>query len=201
MRYLALILLVSLLTGCFGGGEVVPQDQFYHLADISAGVTPVSKPFGVVAVSPFQSDALHQERTILYSEASAPLKLNTYYYHHWTNVPGQMLQEYLIAYLRQTGFANSVIRYGERTHVDAQITGYIQRFERIVGHGRPKVAVRLELSFISREPGRPRTLTKVYALEQEATDNSMEASVAAFSRVLQKIYAHFVADVLRESGA
>ena len=89
MRYFHLILLFSLnlLAGCFGGGEVVPQDQFYHLADLSAEVAQVSKPLGVVAVSPLQSDVLHHERDILYSEQSAPLKLNTYYYHHWSDAP------------------------------------------------------------------------------------------------------------------
>lgn len=197
MRYLSLILLLSLLTACFGGGEVVPQDRFYHLADISGDIAQVSKPFGVVAVSPLQSDALHHERTILYSLQSAPLMLNTYYYHHWTNPPGQMIQEHLIAYLRKAGFAHTVIRYGERAHIDAQISGYIQRFERIVGEGKPKVAVRLELSFISRAPGAQHTLTKVYNVERETTDPSMEASIEAFSQALQDIYAGFVADVTR----
>jgi ABC-type uncharacterized transport system auxiliary subunit len=197
MRYLSLILLLSLLSGCFAGGEVVPQDRFYHLADISGEVAQVSKPFGVVAVSPLQSDALYHERTILYSLQSAPLMLNTYYYHHWSNVPGQMIQEHLIAYLRKAGFARTVIRYGERSHIDAQINGYIQRFERIVGEGNPKVVVRLELSFIARAPGAQRALTKVYNVEREAADNSMEASVEAFSQALQTIYARFVADVTR----
>ena len=197
MRYYVLILLASLLAGCFGGGEVIPQDQFYHLADISTDVAKVSKPLGVVAVSPFQSDALHLERNILYSEQSAPLKLNTYYYRLWTNVPGQLLQEQLIAYLRKAGFANEVIRYGEGVHIDAQISGYIQRFERIVGQGNPKVTVRLELSFIPRGPGVPRRLSKVYALERAAADDTMEASVAAFSQAVQEIYARFIADVMR----
>jgi len=197
MRYLYLIPLLSLLAGCFGGGEVVPQDQYYHLADISGEVAQVSKPFDVIAVSPLQSDALHNERTILYSEQSAPLKLNTYYYHQWTNVPGQMIQEHLIAYLRKAGFAKDVIRYGERLHIDGHITGFIQRFERIVGQGKPRVAVRLELNFISRKSEPQRSLIKVYDVEREAADSSMEASVAAFSQALQTIYARFVADVMR----
>jgi ABC-type uncharacterized transport system auxiliary subunit len=196
MRYLYLILLFSLLAGCFGGGEVVPQDHYYHLADISGDVPKVSKPFGVIAVLPLQSDALHHERTILYSLQSTPLLLNTYYYHHWSNTPGQMIQEQLIAYLRAAGFANTVIRYGDRAHIDGQISGYIQKFERIVGAAKPKVAVRLELSFIPRSPVAKHALTKVYAVEREATDSSMEATAAAFSQALQTIYARFVADVM-----
>ena len=108
-----------------------------------------------------------------------------------------MIQEHLIAYLRKAGFAKDVIRYGERLHIDGHITGFIQRFERIVGQGKPRVAVRLELNFISRKSEPQRSLIKVYDVEREAADSSMEASVAAFSQALQTIYARFVADVMR----
>ena len=196
MRYLSLILIVGLLSACFGGGGVVPQDRFYQLADIGGDIPQVKKPFDVIAVSPLQSDALHRERTILYSLKSAPLMLNTYYYHQWSNVPGKMIQETLIAYLRKAGFAKQVIRYGERTQIDGQINGYLQRFERIVGDGGSQVAVRLELSFIPHAQNAPHSITKVYELEREASDNSMEATVEAFSQALQTIYGRFVTDVM-----
>ncbi|MBI1423676.1 MAG: hypothetical protein GC149_09455 [Gammaproteobacteria bacterium] len=195
MRYLIPVLLLGALAGCFGGGEVVPQNHYYHLADISGETPHVEKHFGVIAVSPLQSDALHHERMILYSLQSAPLMLNTYYYHLWSNEPGQMLQEYLISYLRAAGVADTVVRYGEREHIDGQIGGYIHRFERIVGNGKPKVAVRLELSYRSRTSGTPFALTRVYDAEREAADDSMAATVKAFSAALQTIYARFVADI------
>lgn len=198
MRYLFLIVMLGLLSACFGGSEVVPQNHYYQLADISSDLKQVGKPLGVIAVSPLRSDALHHERMILYSLQSAPLMLNTYYYHQWTNTPGRLIQEYLIDYLRQVGFAKAIVRYGERERIDGQISGYIQRFERIVGTGTPKVMVRLELSFIPRAAGAPHALTRVYTVERRAADNSMEATVAAFSTALQTIYGRFVADVLRQ---
>ncbi len=196
IRYTSLVLLISLLSACFGGGQAVPQDRFYHLADISSNVPKDPEPFGVIAVSPMQSDALHRERMILYSLQSAPLMLNTYYYHQWSNVPGKMIQEHLIAYLRKVGFAKTVIRYGERAHIDGEVKGYIQRFERIIGKDNPRVIVRLELSFIPRTDDVKHGMTKVYTVEREATDNSMEATVVAFSEALQTIYGRFVADVM-----
>lgn len=196
MRYLFLILILGLLSACFGGSEAVPQDHYYHLADISSGLKQFNKPFGVIAVSPLSSDALHHDRMILYSLQSAPLMLNTYYYHQWTNTPGRLIQEHLIDYLRQVNFAKVIVRYGERERIDGQISGYIQRFERIVGAGGPQVVVRLELSFIPRAPGAPAALTKVYTSERKAADDSMESTVAAFSIALQTIYGRFVADVL-----
>lgn len=195
IRYPAIVLLLGLLTACFGGGEVIPQDQFYQLGPIGGDIPKVSNPLGVVAVSALQSDALHHERSILYSEQSAPLQVSRYHYHLWTDVPGQLLQEQLIAYLRKAGFAHEVIRYGEQAHIDAQITGYIHRFERVLGQGNPKIIVRLELSFIARTSGAQRHVTKEYTLERETTDSSMHASVRAFSDTLQEIYLQFLTDI------
>lgn len=196
MRKLIILCLLGLLSACFGSGEVVPQDQFYQLADIPGDVVQISQPLGIVAVAPLQSDAMHNQRAMLYIEQSSPLKINPYHYHYWSSVPGQILQEYLITYLRKADFAKTVVRYGERQQIDAQITGYIQRFERLLGQGKPKVVVGLELSFISRSAAAPPTLTKVYTAEQETTDNTMEATVLAFSQAVQRIYASFVSDVM-----
>lgn len=197
MRILPVLVLAALLSGCFGG-RVVPQNYYYHLADITGNVPHLNRPFGVIAVSPLRSDALHQERMILYSLRSSPLMLNTYYYHQWTSSPSRLIQENLITYLRDADFASAVIRDGERTHIDGQIEGYIYHFERVVGNGKSSVSVRLELSFIPRSdksPGRF-AFTRVYNADQQASDNSMEATIVAFSAALQNIYARFVADVV-----
>lgn len=202
MRYLILFVLTGLLGGCFGGGEVIPQNHYYRLANTVANVVHLKQPFGVIAVAPLRSDALHHDRMILYSLQSTPLMLNTYYYHQWTSAPGKLIQENLINYLREVDFARAVVRDGERTHIDGEITGYIQRFERIVGNSNPGVAVRLELSFLPRSNNmsRKHAITRVYNVERQARDNSMESTVAAFSSALQAIYARFVADVLRANG-
>ncbi|MEJ2361030.1 MAG: ABC-type transport auxiliary lipoprotein family protein [Gammaproteobacteria bacterium] len=200
MRYFFLLVLAGLLSACFGSGGVAPQNRYYHLADISSEVNHLDRPFGVIAVNPLRSDALHHDRMILYSLKSTPLMLNTYYYHLWTNSPGKLIQEDLIDYLREVRFAKSIVRYGERQHIDGQITGYIQRFERIVGGGKSGVAVRIELSFIPQTPGDKHAMTRIYNVQRTASDNSMESTVAAFSAALQTIYGRFVADVLRNEN-
>jgi ABC-type uncharacterized transport system auxiliary subunit len=198
-RCLLLFPMIGLLSACFGGGQVVPQDRYYHLADISADVIHVTKPFGVVGVSILQSDALHRDRSILYSEQATPLQLNRYHYHHWTDAPGQLVQEHLIAYLRKAGFAREVIRYGAQSRIDAQISGRILRFERLVDQG--KVAVRIELSFATRHTQDQRHLIRVYDLERDCKDSSMNAAVEAFSKALQDIYNRFVTDIMHASDA
>lgn len=197
-RYLPVVVFAaSMLGGCFGGG-VVPQNHYYQLAQIHRSVMHLKQPFGVIAVTPLRSDALHQERMILYSLKSSPLMINTYYYHQWASSPGRLIQENLINYLRDIDFARTVVRDGERTQIDGQVNGYIQRFERIVGRGKPSVVVRLELSFIPRSGTAGRhAITRVYNVDRQARDNSMESTIEAFSAALQDIYARFVKAVIR----
>ena len=137
----------------------------------------------VLAIATLQSDALLRERAILYSEAQAPLTIRRYHYHFWTHVPGQLIQEQLLEYLRAAGIARSVIRYGEQPHADAVIEGYLKRFERQVGSGAPRAALALELVYRERAP-ESRPFMRTYEVVETATDESMHATVKAFCRAL-----------------
>lgn len=192
-RYLYLLFMTGLLSACFGGGAVVPEDRFYRLAELPAQSPAVVPQIGVLAVAGLQSDDLLRERAILYSEAQAPLTLRRYHYHFWTHIPGQLIQEQLIDYLRAAGVARQVIRFGEQPQRDALIEGYIKRFERRVGDGRPRALVNLELIYKRGRDSQP--VLREYAFEETAVDDSMHATVSAFSAALQKIYAAFVAEI------
>lgn len=197
MRELKLFFLpfFLLLTSCFGGGAEIPQDNFYRLADISTSVKEFDKiSFEVLAVESLKSDTLHRERAILYSDANQPLHLRRYHYHHWTQVPNQLIQEHLISYLRKRAVAKRVMRYGEATQSDANITGRIKRFERVIKNNQTVVQVELELHMETMSSPR-RYLQNEYLEEMTAKDASIHATVTALSLSLEKIYARFMTDV------
>jgi len=197
MRMIMLTSLLLGVAGCFGGGAPVPQNHYYHLADVPSQLKIQQGPFDIVAVQSLRSDSLHQERSIVYSLKSAPLMLNTYYYHLWTNSPGQLIQDYLVNYLRAVNFAHDVVRYGDRVHSNGVVSGYIQHFERIIGDGKPQVLVRLELTFRSSAGAKAFALTRVYQEKLTTEDDSMESTVAAFSRAIASICTHFTGDVIQ----
>ena len=116
MRHIALLTFVLVLSGCFGGGSEVPQDNFYRLTDITSA-KQLTSPFEVVAVATLKSDALHRERAILYSDVKQPLNIKRYHYHHWTQVPNELVQDHLIEYLRKAEFAPRMVRYGEVVNI------------------------------------------------------------------------------------
>ena len=105
MKKYSIFAFTLLLSACFGGGESVPQDQFYRLSDVSYDGDRLKQMVNVLAVSSLESDVLHRERAILYSQADEPLKLQRYHYHHWTNVPSKLIQDHLVDYLRSSGMA------------------------------------------------------------------------------------------------
>jgi len=199
---LKLFILMSafLLTACFGGGETIPQDQFYRLAEVTYHGKPVPSLVNVLAVSVPDSDVLHRERAILFSHVDEPLKLQRYHYHHWTHIPTKMIQDNLIDFLRTSGIAGEVIRYGERSRIDAEIGGQLRRFERVLGSGTAQVVVELELFFHSRN-GNKFSLQKVYKQQLDVKDDAMHASAAAFSKALEKIYTDFIEDIRTQSGS
>ena len=198
MKKILLFSLLVLLSACFGGGESIPQDQFYRLSAVSYHGDRLEPIVPVIAVSALDSDVLHRERAILYSQLDKPLKLQRYHYHHWTHVPSKLIQDHLVDYLRSSGIAGQVIRYGEQANIDAEIGGQLKRFERVIGTSHTTVVVQLELFYKNRGKN-PRLYQNVYAQQVAVSDNSMHATAMAFSQALQAIYADFIQDVIKQT--
>jgi ABC-type uncharacterized transport system auxiliary subunit len=193
IKQFVFVLLILSLTGCFGDGAVVPQDKFYRLSEVAAE-KKIKSPFRVVAIERLKGDALHRERSILYSEAEQPLKLKRYHYHYWTRTPGELIREHLISYLRQSEFATRIVRYGEVAKIDAKISGQIKNFERIIDADGIKVRAHLELSLETLGNTR-RYYQWEYDIQHSTTDSSMYATVTAMSSALEIIYAQFLQDI------
>ena len=196
MKKYSIFAFTLLLSACFGGGESVPQDQFYRLSDASYQGDSLKPMVNILAVSAPASDVLHRERPILYSQADEPLKLQRYHYHIWTNIPPKLIQDHLVDYLRSSGMAKQVVRYGEQAKIDAEIGGQLKRFERVIGPNKTMVVVQLELFYKTRGHP-PRFYQNVYEQELVVSNSSMNATAKAFSQALQAIYLNFIQDVYR----
>lgn len=200
MKKLVLLNVCLMLGACFGGGQAIPQDQFYRLAPVSyagARMQPIAK---IIAVSPLDSDGLYRERAILYSQADTPLRLQRYHYYHWTQIPSKLIQDHLVDYLRTTVIAGQVSRYGEQTNINAEIGGEIKRFERVIGTSQTSVVVELELFYKTRG-SKPSFYQHVYAQELAVSDSSMHATAQAFSQALLVIYTQFVKDISNQGAS
>jgi len=197
--HLVFFVTTSLLSGCFGGGSPVPQDTYYRLPAHEPSSLNLSKTkFGVIAVSSFKSDALYRERTILYSDRSAPLTLRRYHYHHWTTIPNKLVQEDLIDFLRKTRLAKQIVRYGQQNQVDAHLSGHIKRFERMTGGSSDSVVVELEFRIEVLNTPKRKIVYRSYKVTKDSKDNSMQAAVESFGSALHEIYQHFLQDLVQK---
>ncbi|MCG8324027.1 MAG: PqiC family protein [Thiotrichales bacterium] len=190
MRILIIPVLLFLIS-C-GAQKPVPIDHFYRLPEISSESVPdVSLSDGVIYVSIFETDGLHRERALVYSEGGNELELKQYHYQHWVDSPTRMLRDHLVQYLRAASASPTVV-----TSVDPypqmEIRGKIHRFDQINTDSNTSVTVSLEL----RADSDNRLLhIQDYDFTETVSGDSVEDTVNSYNSLLIKSFTQFVNDV------
>ena len=196
LRTFAALLLVLAL-GC--AAEPVPQDRYYRLAsrpDVASGPAGPALDATVV-VERFGADGLTRDRAIVYSENGSDVEIRRHLYHHWTEPPAELLRDDLVRYLRASGVARRIVTPELRVPADYEITGHLQRFERVLDAAR--VRVRLRLALRNAHSG-GLVWSGSYENEAPADGDSVSAAVRAFNRSLESIFSRFVRDIIEQAG-
>lgn len=183
-----LVLLPALwLAGC-GSAGVVPEDQFYRLADPAAGKAVPRPVLEQVLVAPFRGPAIYRERAILHADAVAPLRLRRHHYHFWADPPTVLLAQQLARYLEDTGLAGQA-RVGEG---DARyrVRGVLSHFEQIHRPGGVSVRVGMQLTLEDRMTGRT-LYSESFEEARDASGGRVYETVEAFSDAVAAIYRRF----------
>lgn len=180
--------------------DPVPQDRYYRLgSEPDVAASPLAPALdATVVVERFAADGLTRDRAIVYSRNGADLEVRRHFYHHWTEPPAELLRDALVVYLRRAGVARRVVTPELRVPAEYEITGRVQRFERVLDGER--VHVRLQLVLRRLDPDRV-VWSGVYDEEGRADGSGVLASVAAFSRAVERIWARFAADVTHARSA
>ena len=190
-------LLAVLVLGC--AAEPVPQDRYYRLAsrpDVASGPAGPALD-AVVVVERFAADGLTRDRAIVYSENGSDVQVQRHLYHHWTEPPAELLRDDLVRYLRSSGVARRIVTPELRVPTDYEITGHLQRFERVLEAER----VRVQLGLALRDRRSDRLVwSGTYENEAPAAGDSVSAAVRAFNGALESIFARFVKDIVEQAG-
>lgn len=189
---LFLFLLISLVTGCMGGGPA-PQDHYYRLAlNSNASNNTGNFAYSEIGIPPSVADGLYRERPVLYVNKDAPLELKQYHYHHWHDSPGRIVQEHLIAWLQHRTPKTAITRLSQGEQSDVMLQTRIVRYERIQTNDVPQVLVALEVLLHKKH----KTLhKKMYQQVLKLEGESMHDTVQAFSDALVKIYTDLLSDL------
>ncbi len=191
MIRILIYLVIFTLGGC-SAQKPVPEDRYFRLPDVAASSiqhTPLSD--GIVYVSIFESNGLHRERALVYSDSREGVELRQYHYHHWVDSPTRMIRDHLVHYLRAIGAAPTIV-----SSIDPdskiEIKGKIHRFDRVINNDTIEVVVALELS---ADRGGRLLHVGDYILTEPAGGRAMNDTVEAFHRALTNCFNQFVSDV------
>jgi len=182
---------VTILLVACAAAPPVPEDNFYQLPapNVQASAKPLA---GSLSVKRFVSDGLRSERALLFSKAGQALQLKQYHYHHWSDTPPRMLQEYTISALRKAGVASTVSNYDPTNRAEYSLSGKIRHFEQIERGSKNQVVVELELK-LNNKKGKL-VLLKDYRISQTAKNDSPHALVDAYGVALNIIISQFIGD-------
>ncbi len=182
--------LLALLAACTTS---IPADDFYRL-QVKAPLT-LSRPTlpGVVEVRRFGAMGLTGQRALLYSYSDKPDQVLRYGYQFWTEPPPVLLQDQLVAVLRQAHAADLVVIPGFRVSADYVIDGRLRRFEQVAG-GSPAVVVDMEIG-VMRSRDHKLLLLKGYRVKEPSASDRAGDAVAAYQAAVQELFAQFLNDL------
>lgn len=189
--------LTAVLAGCLGSAPPVPRDHYYRIV-VPAPAPTAKRDFlpGVLVVEPLQANGLLRERPLLYSLSGKPHEVQQHDYHYWADAPPRMLQEQMVAYLRRSAIAQSVVTPEMRVNADFRLSGKAKRLERLIGGGPPRVFVELELALVRLSDDSLLALES-YSEEVTATDNDVKSAVLALNQATARIFHRFVNGAVR----
>ncbi len=199
LRGPVLLLMPLVLGACLGSAPPLPRDQYYRILLPPPPVTAPSAAYpGVVTVARLEADGLLRERPLLFSADGGALGVQQHDYYYWTDPPTRLIQGQIVALLQKSGLARTVVTPEMPIRPDYEVRGRINRLERLLGDGPPRVVAELKLAVVDLEAGEL-MLDKTYAAELPSADDSVDAAIAALNRALADILARFLADAF-EAG-
>lgn len=192
LRLWLLLAVLASAAGCLGGPA--PRDHVYRLQVEPPRQARKAPAFrGTLEVGRVWGNALTRGRPILRSDSDRAVEVTPYDYHLWVDSPTLLLKRELTAYLRQTGLAESVVSSETNTPAQWVVTGFIERFDHIVGGAASSVLVELELRLTEADRGRL-LLRETYRAEQPSDGAGVPAAVRAFGKAVGSIFESFAAD-------
>jgi ABC-type uncharacterized transport system auxiliary subunit len=193
-------LLLAWLVGCalVAGCQSVPPaptDRYYRLADAAGGAV-AAQPWtgGSIEIRELRADGPYLDRAILYTHAEHATELESYRYAYWIYAPPRLIQQAMIAQLRQSRLAQTIAEDDRGPDPAFVVSGRIVRFEQTLGPGGAHADVELELE-ITRAGQRLPLLRKTYRAVEPAADESIDAFVKSMGRALDRVCAAFTKDL------
>lgn len=186
-----------LMAGCVAGGKApVAIDQYIleYASPSFAGIKPSGQ---VVRVGRFAVAQAMNTPMMVYR--SRPYENNVDYYNRWRVNPGDMVTDYLLRDMRNSGLFRAVFSYRDAEDGRYFLQGNVEEFLEVNdGRGRSAViTVHVSLLDVTQKEITKRVLfQKKYGHAELLEQNSASGFAQAMSRAMEKTSTQIIGDVV-----
>ncbi|HET6490809.1 MAG TPA: ABC-type transport auxiliary lipoprotein family protein [Syntrophales bacterium] len=202
MRRILLICLVALLAlssiwGCGSAKSTYTVRQYLleYAPPVSAGLPKTGE---VLRVEMF-STAQAYGSTAMYYRPSA-FELNPYSRERWRVTPGEMVTDFLLRDLRNSGTFKAVLSYDDPGEGCFTLTGTVVEFLEVDGAGGPVAQLSVDVTLLDvkqREITRRVVFQKTYTINEAMKEKAARSLAESMSLAMKKFSAELMTDIHR----
>lgn len=187
---------VLLVAGCVAGGKApVAIDQYVleYAPPSFAGIRPSGE---VVRVGRFAVAQAMNTPMMVYR--NRPYENNVDYYNRWRVNPGDMVTDYLLRDMRNSGLFRAVFSYRDAEDGRYFLQGNVEEFLEVGGGGGRSAVITVHVSLLDvsqREITKRVLFQKKYGHAEVLEHNSASGLAQAMSRAMEKTSTQIIRDV------
>lgn len=192
-----LLLLVPLLCLACVGKSRPPQPIYYYTLGYESPTTALAPQLPcTLRVERFSASPPFSNQRIVYAHGG--LRRNTYAYHQWIAVPGELLAYFFARDLRQCSGFRAVLTPDAALSATHSLYGWVEEFIEKDDTARWQATATINMTLISNQdhdPARKILLQKRYSAASPCNAKTPEALAEAMSQVVGKISQAVIKDV------
>jgi cholesterol transport system auxiliary component len=197
MKYVLMASMTVFLLSCaFGGGKPAIMLEQYALEYPPPSLPDLNRIEEVIRVERFSVAQIFNNAKIVYREKS--YNYDDYTYHRWRANPGDMVSDYLLRDLRQSGLFKSVFSYRDLDDIPLVLKGGVGEFFEADEKGGRKAILSVDLTLmdLSQKDTVSRVIfQKNYRFEESVVEQTVPGFVQAMSKAMEKLSRQAIGDV------
>jgi len=198
-RLLYLLAALIIIAGCGGRSTYVVQQYLLDYSPpVLAGRTKAAE---AIRVESFSTSQAFASTAMLYRPS--PLELSSYSRERWRVMPCDMVTDFLLRDLRNSGIFTAVLAYEDPGGGRYVVTGTVVEFLEVDGSDGPRARLCVDATLLDtteREIAKRFVFQKTYTVEEMMKDKSARALAESMSGAMKKFSGELMVDIHRGIG-
>ncbi len=203
LLYLVVLVFAAQLAGCVSGGSTpsrpVEKFMFFYQPPVASSEKTSSY---AVAVERFSGAQILRTGAMVY--IPEPYRIDSYQFHRWQMPPGEMVSEFILRDLRNSGLFKAVFGPGDPAPVKLRVFGRVEECQESDVDGKVHAVLSFQATVIddgNRGEGRQILFQKFYRHAEPMNSKTPVSMAEAMSRAMKILSGQIVRDVSEISKA